>query len=59
MVADIVPEDVVPVILKLPLTVSPVTVLNNTEKVPPVLFVYVKLLFEYVAPVTIISVGKF
>lgn len=31
VVADIVSLDVVPVTLKLPLTVSPVTVLNKTE----------------------------
>ena len=56
--ADIILDDVVPVTLKLPLIVKPVTVLNNTEKVPPVLFVKVKLLFEYVPPVTITSVGR-
>ena len=39
-----------------PLTVNPVTVLNNTLKVPPVLFVYVNVLLEYVAPVTNMSV---
>jgi hypothetical protein len=50
---------VLPVTVKIPLTVNPVTVLNNTENVPPVLFVNVKLLLEYVAPVTLTSVGRF
>ena len=52
-------DDVIPVTVKLPLTVNPVIVLNNTLKVPPALLVYVKVLFEYDAPVTLISVGRF
>ena len=59
VVADIVVDVVVPVTVRVPFTVRPVTVLNNTLKVPPVLFVYVNVLLEYVAPVTLISVGKF
>ena len=37
---------VFPVTCKLPLTVNPVTELNNTLKVPPVLLVYVNVLFK-------------
>ena len=48
-----------PVIVNPPLTVKPVTVLNRVLNVPPVLFVYVKVLLEYVAHVTLMSVGKF
>ena len=42
--------------VKLPFVVRPVTVLNNTLNVPPVLLVYVNVLLEYVAPVTNTSV---
>ena len=64
VVADIVDavkpcSEVFPVTVKPPFTVKPVTVLNNTLNVPPVLFVYVNVLLEYVDPVTLISVGKF
>ena len=58
VVADIELDVVFPVTVKLPLTVNPVTVLKKVLNVPPVLFVYVNVLFEYVPPVTLISVGK-
>ena len=38
------------------MVVRPVTVLNRTLNVPPVLFVKVNVLLEYVAPVTLTSV---
>ena len=59
VVAEIVPNPVVPVTFKFPLIVNPVTVLNDVLKVPPVLFVYVNALFEYDAPVILMSIGRF
>ena len=59
VLGDDVPNPVLPVTDNCPLTVNPVTVLNKTLYVPPVLFVLVNVLLVYVEPVTLISVGRF